>query len=548
MQKGRSSAARVEDPVAVPMTAPGRAYWAGQTAAQAGRAPAAAEIARFRSPQSAEEINRQSLKGGGIMMGAQAIRFVVQMASTMVFARLLTPHDFGYIAMVTAVTGFVALLQDGNLSMVTVQRTDITHEQVSTLFWINVALSLAIMLVVAMLAPAIAWFYREPRLVWITLALSVTFFFGGLNVQHQALLKRQMQFKRLALIDVTGILTGFAIGVLMARYGFGYWSLVGVTFGSSMTNWVMTWAICRWRPCLPTRTSEIRSMMAFGGRLTGFQVLTHFTRNFDNVVIGRVLGSVALGIYSKAYALLALPINQINVPLSSVVLPALSRLQHRPEEYSKFYLRALRTLGLFTLPLVVFSSIFARDVVLVLLGKQWLPAATVFQLLAPAALVGAVNIAPGWLCISLDKSRLQLIYGAISAPVCVLAFLIGVKWGTEGVATGFSLTYTLLFWAFVHFATRNSPVRFSQVFGAFAMPLLASTVVATMVWIWRWDFLSSAVPALALVSSAALFVAGYFLVALLFTQTRTLIAELLHNIDVQLGSNLSVRLVHQSHV
>jgi PST family polysaccharide transporter len=253
--------------------------------------------------------------------------------------------------------------------------------------------------------------------------------------------------------------------------------------------------------------------------------LTYFTRNFDNIVIGRVLGSVALGIYSKAYALLALPINQINTPLSSVVIPALSRLQNRPDEYAKFYLRALRTLSFFTLPLVVFSSIFAHDVVLVLLGSKWLPVAVIFQLLGPAALVGAVNVAPGWLCISLDKSRQQLVYGLISAPVCVIAFLVGVRWGAEGVAAGFSLTYTFLFWGFVRWATKDSPVRFSDVFAAFGLPLAASSAVGLTVWLWRWDLLSNIAPTLALAASAVLFAAGYFLVAVLFGRTRTMLRD-----------------------
>jgi PST family polysaccharide transporter len=495
------------------------------------------DATRFPGARSTEHINRESVRGGVIMLATQGMRFFVQIASTMVFARLLTPHDFGYVAMVTAITGFVALFQDANLSTVTVQRAQITHAEVSTLFWINVALSVTVMAVVAALAPAIAWFYHEPRLVWITLTLAGTFVFGGLSAQHQALLRRDMQFKKLAAADVFSMLLGFVIGLVMAKAGFGYWALVGASFTTAFVNCAVIWIVCAWRPTLPTRTTEVRSLVAFGGRLTGFQVLVHFTRNFDNVVIGRALGSVALGIYSKAYALLALPINQVNTPLSSVVIPALSRLQNEPKEYARFYLRALRSLSFLTLPLVVFSAIFAHDVVRVLLGEQWLRAAFVFQLLAPAALVGAINVAPGWLCISLDRSKQQLIYGCVSAPVCVVAFLVGVKWGMEGVAAGFSLTYTLLFWLFVLYATKGSPVKFSEVFGAFAMPLFASTAIGLTVWMWRWDFLANAAPALTLGASAVVFTAGYLLLAVMFTQTRALANDALQAVCVHFVPN-----------
>ena len=141
-------------------------------------------------------------------------------------ARLLTPADFGLIAMIAVVTGFVEMFKDAGLSVATVQRATVTHAQASTLFWINVALSLAVTLVVAALAPAIAWFYDEPKLTAITLALSATIVFGGLAVQHQALLRRRMEFGRLAFIEIASLAAGVVTAVLMAGRGWatGRWS------------------------------------------------------------------------------------------------------------------------------------------------------------------------------------------------------------------------------------------------------------------------------------------------------------------------------------
>ena len=391
----------------------------------------------------------RSFYGSIITLSAQAVRFVLQLTSTVVLARLLTPFDFGLLAMVTAITGFVAMFKDGGLSMATIQRAKVSQNQVSSLFWVNCGLGALLMLVVALLAPVVVWFYHEPRLFWITIALSGTFVCSGIAVQHQALLRRQMQFKTLAVIDISSMAFGIVVGIGMALAGFGYWALVWMTFGSAFFNALLLWLLCSWRPSSFRRRTGARSMLAFGGRLTGFEVLNYFTRNFDNVLIGRVLGSAPLGIYSRAYGLLTLPINQINAPVSSVMLPSLSRLQSKPEEYARLFLRALIGLGLVTVPLVVFSFVRAREVVLVLLGTQWLPAVPVFQLLAPAALVGAINIVPGWLCISLEKAEKQIHYGLVSAPICVATFVIGVNWGIEGVAAGFSLAFFGLFWAFV---------------------------------------------------------------------------------------------------
>ena len=221
-----------------------------------------------------------------------------------------------------------------------------------------------------------------------------------------------------------------------------------------------------------------------------------------------------------------LPINQINAPLSTVMLPALSRVQDKPADYARLYSRALKALSLVTVPLIVFSFVLAKDVVLVLLGQQWLSAVVVFQLLAPAALVGAINIAPGWLCISLGQPRKQIHYGLVSAPACVLAFIIGVRWGVEGVAAGFSLTFFIVFWMFVWYASKDSPVKFSQILGTFSSAFLLSTGAGLAVWLLRHSVLSHVTPLVAVVSCSVIFASAYAASALFLKGNRDLISGL----------------------
>jgi len=137
-----------------------------------------------------------------------------------------------------------------------------------------------------------------------------------------------MRFKTLAVIDVVSMAGGLTTGISMAALGLGYWALIGAMFGGNVTNCILVWANCSWRPGAFKRGVGARPMLAFGGHLTGFTLLNYFTRNFDNVLIGRVLGPAALGIYAKAYGLLMLPINQVNMPIGAVLLPGLSRLQN----------------------------------------------------------------------------------------------------------------------------------------------------------------------------------------------------------------------------
>jgi PST family polysaccharide transporter len=177
-------------------------------------------------------------------MVTQGGKFVLPMGSTVVLARLLTPQDYGLFGMVTVIRGFVSMLNDMGLSMATIQVAEINHRQISTLFWVNVAISITIMLLTAVIAPTIAWFYGEPRLVSITLVLASGMIFGGLSVQHRALLNRQMRFAALAAIDITSMLVSVATAIVSAWYGAGYWALVIMSLASAITATVGAWVMC----------------------------------------------------------------------------------------------------------------------------------------------------------------------------------------------------------------------------------------------------------------------------------------------------------------
>ncbi|HEY9301649.1 MAG TPA: oligosaccharide flippase family protein, partial [Phormidium sp.] len=199
----------------------------------------------------------RSIRGGTVTMVSQAAKLIMQFGSTAIVARLIAPEDFGLIAMVNGVTGFISMFKDMGLSMATVQKAEVTHRQVSNLFWINVVVSIIFALLTTLLAPGIAWFYKEPRLVLITCVAASGFVFGGLTTQHNALLNRQMRFTSLAAIDVAATLLGNLAAVLAALSGFGYWSLVLMQLVIALSNAGGVWLMCGWRPGLPTRQAGI---------------------------------------------------------------------------------------------------------------------------------------------------------------------------------------------------------------------------------------------------------------------------------------------------
>jgi PST family polysaccharide transporter len=406
---------------------------------------------------------------------SQGLKFVITIGATSVMARLLTPQDYGLVGMVAFVTGFVSMYKDLGLAAATIQKKEISADQISTLFWVNVLLSFAIALLTAAIAPLVSWFYGEPRLTWITVVSAVGFIIGGLAVQHEALLRRQMRYFALAIISLISIATGYGVGIVMAWRGFDYWALVSSQLAVVATGTLLTVILCRWMPGLPKRNTGVRSMIKFGGNLTGFTTINYFSRNLDNLLIGRFWGAQQLGLYSRAYQLMALPIDQINEPVSSVAVPSLSRLTDSPESYRRAYLRMLEKIALLTMPGVALMIVTSDWIIRIVLGEQWMGATQIFVLLGITALFQPIANTTGWLLISQGRTNHMLQWGFISGPIIMIAIVAGLPWGAVGVAVAYAFTRVgvvdpLLYW----FVGREGPVRAMDFYKTIAPFVFAS--------------------------------------------------------------------------
>ena len=391
-----------------------------------------------------KDLNSRSISGGVVTLSAQAAKFVSTLASTAVLARLLSPSAFGMVAMITSVTGFLTVFKDAGLSMATVQREKISHAQVSNLFWLNAAISAVLGLIVILSAPLIAWLYRTPQLVGLTMALSVTFLLDGLTIQHVAILSRQMRFKDLARIEVGSMLFGQVTGIVMAFCGCRAWSLVGAAVATSLSGIGLTWGISRWRPQMATALVGTRSLVAFGASLTAANCLGYFTRNMDNFLIGRFYGPESVGIYSRAAVLLRRPVDQLMGPIGAVVLPMLSRLQGNPERYRRTFLQIYESIALVGFPFTGLLLGLARPIVLVLLGPKWESAADIVAAFSVATLYAPLVSAACWLFESQGRGKELLISSSILSPLAVASFFVGLPWGALGVAASFSISGVLI--------------------------------------------------------------------------------------------------------
>lgn len=427
--------------------------------------------------RSTAGLKRRSVRGAAVTGVSQFLRFGIRLGSTAVLARLLVPEEFGLIAMTTVVTGFIGLFTDAGLASATIQRETITQRQVSNLFWLNVAAGIALAALVVLIAPGVAWFYDDPRLAPVCAVLSVSFVFGGLTVQHQAILRREMRFKALAGLELVTVILAVAVAIGLGLAGVGYWALVGMSIATAVVPAVGVWLLLPWRPSRPEGFHSTLPLLRFGGDVLAFNVVNYFARQADNLLVGWYWGPAALGLYDKAYSLLLLPIRQINGPLASVAMPVLARTQADPARFARFFLGAVQAIASICLPLVVIVALFADEVVRFWLGPGWEQSADLFRLLAAAAAIGAINNPVGWLLVALGLTRRYRQLGFRNSAVIVLSFAIGLPFGAAGVALAYSIATAGLFLPTWWYALRGTPVALSRLLLTLVPPV-CSTVAA----------------------------------------------------------------------
>jgi PST family polysaccharide transporter len=434
--------------------------------------------AERRSPGLA----RAAVRGAGATFFGQWGRFLIQTGATVVLARLLTPEDYGLVGMVLAITGLADRLRTMGLSTATVQVRTIDQPQLSALFWINTGLGVLVAALLAAAAPLIARFYGEPQLTLIVLALSLSFIFGGVGAQHVALLNRRMQFRSLAGLEITSMLFGAGVAIAAALLGAGYWSLVLFHLLQPVWRGIVAWRKSRWTPSRPARADGLRGILTFGANLSGYEIIVYLSRNLDNVLIGRYLGAAPLGIYSKAYGLLLLPIQQIQGPLHRVAVSTLSRLQDDPERFRAYFRTGLGGVAFTAIPLIGFLALAADEIILLVLGSQWSAAGPVFRILAFAGLASAMTHSNSWIYIALGRTRSQMLWGLATNPLIVASFVVGLRGGVRGVALAYAVTVWLLLLPSFWYATRGTPVSVGDVLDAVARPAAVSAVAFVAAW------------------------------------------------------------------
>lgn len=424
------------------------------------------------------ELKQRTVRGGAARLCGQALNFALRVGYMIVLARLLSPHDFGLVAMVTVVTGVYGLFTSAGLSTATVQKADITDQQISALFWINVLIGVAFAILCVLTAPALVAFYREPRLTGIAIALAAGFLFTGLGVQHIALLQRQLRYPELTVIETSSQLISSALGIGMALYGLGYWALVAAAISAPAITTACAWVTVKWRPGRPGWSGEIRRMILYGGTVTLNGLVVYIGYNLEKFLLGRFWGADVLGLYGRAYQLISVPTDYLNGAIGSVAFSALSRLQGETATFKSYFLRGYTLAVSLTIPVTIFCAVFAREIILLLFGEAWLAAAEIFRLLAPTVLIFGIINPLAWLLLSVGLQGRSLRISLVIAPLVITAYLLGLPYGPNGVAASYSIAMSLWVAPHVLWCIKGTPISVMDIARALRSPFLAGTAAA----------------------------------------------------------------------
>lgn len=427
----------------------------------------------------------------------------VGLFTTFVLARLLSPDAFGLLGMVAVFTGFIAVFQNLGLGPSIVQDREISQEQLSGIFWLNLGFSVLLGLFTIGSAPFISRFYEEPAIIPIIMVLVVNFPVSALGMVPGALLSKRMAFKKIAFIQNTAMIAGSAAGITMAFMGLGVWALVLQQVISTLTRTLLQWITARWNPTWTLPYREIKKQLHFGINLQIGSLLNYGIRNVDDLLIGKFIGAAPLGVYQMAYRLMLWPLQKVSRVVGQVMFPALSAMQGDKERVKRAFLKATSSIALITFPMTLGMWVVARPAVYATLGEKWAGVIPIFRVLCILGLTQSLVTNTGWIFLSQGRTDVRLKLLIVLSILFITSFAIGINWGVMGVAVCYTITSLLVMPVQFHIAGKLINMTFGDVVRAVAGIFGCAVAMAAFVWgvghilptnLPHWRYLAVQVP------------------------------------------------------
>lgn len=430
----------------------------------------------------ASTLARAAARGAYFTLAAQLARIILQLLSVVVLARILSPHDYGLLAIVLVVVGLGEIFRDFGLTSASIQAPELSTGQRDNLFWINAGLG--VLLTGAMFASSwlVAAIAGEPELTGVMQWLSLTFLFNGLATQYRANLMRDLRLRAVAITDVTASATALALAITAALLGAGYWALVIQQLATTIAILVGVMLAGRWLPRLYSRAHPVSQMIRFGWTLVATNLIGYASRQIDTVIIGLRFGTAPLGLYNRAFQVIMTPLGQARSPLQSVALPVLSRVQQDQPRFETYAIAAQLALGyLFGIPVAIIAGL-AEPTVAVMLGERWSEAAPLLRMFAIAGILTTVSFVGYWVYLARGLGSQLMRYSIVTAVIKIVCIVAGSFYGILGVAIAFAVHPAIAWPISLAWLSRITPMPRRQLYQGAGRIIAISLLSGATAW------------------------------------------------------------------
>jgi O-antigen/teichoic acid export membrane protein len=426
----------------------------------------------------------------------QVTRVSVQLLGLLVLSRLLTPADFGLVAIVFAISNFAMLMRDMGMAAAIIQRESLDEQTTLTAHWSNCFIGLALAAALLALSHPLEIIFKAPGLASLVQLSALSFPFLSGTTVHQALLERANKFATVARIEIIALVAGFVVAVVSAYHGAGAYSLVLQTLTVSVLSAVQFWIASDLKVRWVWSREHAKGLWSFSGNLFGFNLVNYFSRNADTMIIGRVLGPAHLGPYSLAYRVMLFPLQNLTFVATRALFPMMSRQQNSPQELGAMHLRLLSVISFFTAPMMAGLFVLRETFVDVAFGDGWETVAMLFLWLAPIGFMQSIVSAGGIVFQALGRTDLLFRLGVLSSILHVTGFISGVHWGLSGVAAGYFvvtvINSAISLGVLLHLMQQTLP----KLLGAVLPAIAKSVLMAILVYFAEIELRALGVPAL----------------------------------------------------
>ncbi len=413
---------------------------------------------------------------------SMSIRVLLTILSMPVLARLLSPEDFGVAALATLVTEVVVLFGEFGLQSALIQRKKVYRLDLNTAFWSEFGLSILLAAFLVVTAEYFAIFFNQAVLDQVLYVTAVGIVLTSLTVVHRTVLARTMNFKVLSIIEITSSISRTSCAIMLAFIGYGFWSLVIAALIGFIVTAVMRFYYFPWIPTLRFSSARFKRMFSYGKHIFADNLLNYFSSNMDLIVIGKRLGTEALGYYQIAFTIPDLVRKNTQQVLTRVLFPSYSRVQDEPERLKKGFFSTISSVALITFPALFGLAAIAPTFIPFYFGEQWSSIIIPVQLLCIAASARTIMAMCGPLIHARGRPDLTMKMSAVRIPFLFLVLTIGSYWGIYGVALSVMIFFMLWMLIFLYISTRIINAKFTESISHLFAPALASLMMALVVW------------------------------------------------------------------